>query len=130
MKRIDRIYEYIRIRSQEWTEAAFEQANEGVTTQEVVMELDIKRPNASSDLNELVRQGKLIKSSGRPVRYADHSLQIQKQPQQKMHSYIEDQHKPTAKPKKQTGVTASEISGISSIREGLQCQMTMLIHIR
>ncbi|MFZ2574874.1 MAG: hypothetical protein WAX27_05245, partial [Trichococcus flocculiformis] len=84
MKRIDRIYEYIRIRSQELTEAAFEQANEGVTTQEVVMELDIKRPNASSDLNELVRQGKLIKSSGRPVRYADHSLQIQKQPQQKM----------------------------------------------
>ena len=118
MKRIDRIYEYIRIRSQELTEAAFEQANEGVTTQEVVMELDIKRPNASSDLNELVRQGKLIKSSGRPVRYADHSLQIQKQPQQKMHSYIEDQHKPTAKPKKQTGVTSSEISGISSIREG------------
>lgn len=56
VKRIDRIYEYIRIRSQEWTEAAFEQANEGVTTQEVVMELDIKRPNASSDLNELVRQ--------------------------------------------------------------------------
>lgn len=103
MKRIDRIYEYIRIRSQEWTEAAFEQANEGVTTQEVVMELDIKRPNASSDLNELVRQGKLIKSSGRPVRYADHSLQIQKQPQQKMHSYIEDQHKPTAKPKKTNG---------------------------
>ncbi len=74
MKRIDRIYEYIKIRSEEWTEAAFEQENDGVTTQDVVMQLEIKRPNASSDLNELVRQGKLIKSSGRPVRYADHSL--------------------------------------------------------
>ena len=55
MKRIDRIYEYIRIRSQEWTEAAFEQANEGVTTQEVVMELEINRQNAYSDLIEIVR---------------------------------------------------------------------------
>ena len=77
MKRIDRIYEYIKICSQEWTEVAFEQGNEGVTTQDVVTQLEIKRPNASSDLNELVRQGKLIKSSGRPVRYADHSLKWQ-----------------------------------------------------
>ena len=99
MKRIDRIYEYIKIRSQECTEAAFEQGNEGVTTQEVVTELQIIRPNASSDLNELVRQGKLIKSSGRPVRYADHSLKWNKQPQKKVHTYKEDQPKPTARPK-------------------------------
>jgi len=86
MKRIDRIYEYVKIRSQEWTEAAFEQENEGVTTQEVVMQLQIKRPNASSDLNELVRQGKLVKSSGRPVRYVDHSLKGSQQPQTKMYA--------------------------------------------
>jgi transcriptional regulator with AAA-type ATPase domain len=69
--------------------------NEDVTTQEVVMQLQIIRPNASSDLNELVRQGKLIKSSGRPVRYADHSLKWHQPPQNKMHTYKENQPEPT-----------------------------------
>ncbi|CZQ82247.1 sigma 54-interacting transcriptional regulator [Trichococcus collinsii] len=118
MKRIDRIYEYIKICSQEWTEVAFEQGNEGVTTQDVVTQLEIKRPNASSDLNELVRQGKLIKSSGRPVRYADHSLKWQKQPQKKMHSYKEDQPTPIARPKSETRMPASEISRVPATREG------------
>ena len=117
MKRIDRIYEYIKIRSEEWTEAAFEQENDGVTTQEVVMQLDIKRPNASSDLNELVRQGKLIKSSGRPVRYADHSLKWNKQPQKKMHTYKEDQPKPTAMASSEKRGSASEISRVPTTRE-------------
>nr|WP_086984914.1 sigma-54-dependent transcriptional regulator [Trichococcus collinsii] len=118
VKRIDRIYEYIKICSQEWTEVAFEQGNEGVTTQDVVTQLEIKRPNASSDLNELVRQGKLIKSSGRPVRYADHSLKWQKQPQKKMHSYKEDQPTPIARPKSETRMPASEISRVPATREG------------
>ncbi|SYZ78170.1 sigma 54-interacting transcriptional regulator [Trichococcus shcherbakoviae] len=118
MKRIDRIYEYIKIRSQECTEAAFEQGNEGVTTQEVVTELQIIRPNASSDLNELVRQGKLIKSSGRPVRYADHSLKWNKQPQKKVHTYKEDQPKPTARPTSETRGPASDISRVPATREG------------
>lgn len=117
MKRIDRIYEYIRIRSQEWTEAAFEQANEGVTTQEVVMELDIKRPNASSDLNELVRQGKLIKSSGRPVRYADHSLKLQNLSQQNVYPYKENQAEPIVRPSSGTGVLASEMSRVPVIQK-------------
>lgn len=118
MKRIDRIYEYIKIRSEEWTEAAFEQGNEGVTTQDVVMQLEIKRPNASSDLNELVRLGKLIKSSGRPVRYADYSLKWNERPQKKMHSYKEDQPKPTAKSTSETRVLASGISRVPATREG------------
>ncbi|NCB65553.1 MAG: PRD domain-containing protein [Bacilli bacterium] len=118
MKRIDRIYEYIKIRSEEWTEAAFEQENDGVTTQEVVMQLDIIRPNASSDLNELVRQGKLIKSSGRPVRYADHSLKWNKQPQKKIHTYKEDQPKPTAMASSEKRGSASEISRVLTTREG------------
>ena len=118
MKRIDRIYEYIKIRSQEWTGAAFEQGDEGVTTQDVVMQLDIKRPNASSDLNELVRLGKLIKSSGRPVRYADHSLKWNKQPQKKMHTYKEDQPKPTARATSETRGPASGISRVPATRGG------------
>ncbi|MDB6352149.1 sigma 54-interacting transcriptional regulator [Trichococcus sp. K1Tr] len=118
MKRIDRIYEYIKIRSQEWTEAAFEQGDEGVTTQDVVMQLEIKRPNASSDLNELVRQGKLIKSSGRPVRYADHSLAWPERPQKKMHSYKEDQPKPIARPTSEKRGPVSEISRVPATREG------------
>lgn len=118
MKRIDRIYEYIKIRSEEWTEAAFEQGNEGVTTQDVVMQLEIKRPNASSDLNELVRQGKLIKSSGRPVRYADHSLAWPERPQKKMHSYKEDQPKPIARPTSEKRGPVSEISRVPATREG------------
>ncbi|CZQ81062.1 sigma 54-interacting transcriptional regulator [Trichococcus ilyis] len=118
MKRIDRIYEYVKIRSQEWTEAAFEQENEGVTTQEVVMQLQIKRPNASSDLNELVRQGKLVKSSGRPVRYADHSLKGSQQPQTKMYAPNENQPKPTARPTSKTRLPAAEISRVPAKREG------------
>ncbi|MFY9903215.1 MAG: sigma 54-interacting transcriptional regulator [Trichococcus sp.] len=118
MKRIDRIYEYIKIRSQEWTEVSFEQGNEGVTTQDVVTQLEIKRPNASSDLNELVRQGKLIKSSGRPVRYADHSLKWNERPQKKIHSYKEDQTKPIARATSETRVPASEISRVPATREG------------
>lgn len=120
MKRIDRIYEYIKIRSQELTESAFEQENEGVTTQEVVMQLQIKRPNASSDLNELVRQGKLIKSSGRPVRYADHSLKLQKQSQQKIYPYKENQPDParTTVPGSGNRVSAFEFARVPVIQKG------------
>lgn len=37
--------------------------NEGVTTNIVASELDILRSNASSLLNELVKEGKLIKTN-------------------------------------------------------------------
>ncbi|PTQ84513.1 transcriptional regulatory protein LevR [Trichococcus patagoniensis] len=118
MKRIDRIYEYVKIRSQEWTEVAFEQENEGVTTQEVVMQFQIKRANASSDLNELVRQGKLIKSSGRPVRYADHSLELQNPPHNKRYSNKENQPEPTAMPSSGTRVLASGSSRVPAAQKG------------
>lgn len=41
----------------------------GVTTQEVALALSIQRSNASKDLNELVRAGKIEKIPGRPVTY-------------------------------------------------------------
>lgn len=44
--------------------------NEGVTTNIVASELDILRSNASSLLNELVKEGKLIKTNSRPIMYS------------------------------------------------------------
>ena len=41
----------------------------GVTTQEISERLNIQRTNASKDLNQLVREGRLKKLSGRPVKY-------------------------------------------------------------
>lgn len=58
-KRIDRIYDYI---------CQMGHTN-GVTTKEVADSLDIQRTNASKDLNLLVREGRVEKLEGRPVRY-------------------------------------------------------------
>jgi len=41
----------------------------GWTTKELAEKLAMQRSNVSKDLNELVRQGKLKKSDGRPVTY-------------------------------------------------------------
>ncbi|MDF2572999.1 MAG: system transcriptional activator, partial [Sporomusa sp.] len=41
----------------------------GVSTDQVAMELSILRPNASGDLNALVKAGKLEKLEGKPVLY-------------------------------------------------------------
>ncbi len=43
--------------------------DQGVTTQEIAEVLGIQRTNSSKDLNQLVREGKLLKTDGRPVRY-------------------------------------------------------------
>ncbi|WP_196600216.1 sigma-54-dependent transcriptional regulator [Pectinatus frisingensis] len=64
MKRIDRIYAYIkgiyndsRVREK------------GVTAAAIAQQLDILRSNVSRELNELYRQKKICKSTGRPVLY-------------------------------------------------------------
>lgn len=62
-KRIDMIYRYIVQQS------SLISGDFVLTTQEVSEELKFQRTNVSKDLNELVRQGKLIKLSGRPVQY-------------------------------------------------------------
>ncbi|SFH51184.1 sigma 54-interacting transcriptional regulator [Pisciglobus halotolerans] len=69
-KRIDRIYAYVIEKTSRLTEEAV-QWGEGVTTREVAEELDIQRSNSSKDLNLLVKEGKLAKIDGRPVKYVD-----------------------------------------------------------
>lgn len=59
MRRIDRIYEFIKQQSQEATCA-----------QEVATALNLTRANASNDLNQLVREKKLIKIPGKPVTFS------------------------------------------------------------
>ena len=63
MKRIDRIYEYIKDTYEN------EQTKKGVTAIEVAQHLHVLRSNVSRELNELYRQEKIEKSTGRPVLY-------------------------------------------------------------
>lgn len=44
-------------------------SSDGVTASEVALEISIHRHNASADLNELVREGLVLKLKGRPVRF-------------------------------------------------------------
>jgi transcriptional regulatory protein LevR/transcriptional regulator with AAA-type ATPase domain len=60
--RKEQIYEILKLHA-----AASE--NGGVTTQYLAERLKIRRPNVSSLLNELVDEGRLTKSSSRPVLY-------------------------------------------------------------
>ena len=55
MKRIDKVYEYVKNQTQSLTASDLEK-NSGVTTKEVAEACDIQRSNASKDLNSLVPQ--------------------------------------------------------------------------
>ncbi|MEE6666565.1 sigma 54-interacting transcriptional regulator [Pediococcus acidilactici] len=73
MKRQERIYQYVL----EHTEpASADEANRqnGLTTSTIADALKIARSNVSKELNDLVRQRKLFKISGRPVRYCQLAL--------------------------------------------------------
>ncbi|MGB9779829.1 sigma 54-interacting transcriptional regulator [Caldanaerobacter sp.] len=67
MKRIDKVYNYV----QEVCKKQFKDKGEiwGVSAIEVAQALKIQRSNASSDLNALFKEGKLIKVEGKPVLY-------------------------------------------------------------
>ena len=65
-KRIEKIYEYIVEKERT---APVANQNVSVTTNEISEALHIQRSNASKDLNQLVREGRLIKLEGRPVGY-------------------------------------------------------------
>lgn len=69
MKRIDKIYQFIK----EWSVGETLQAGEpiGIEAGDVAERLQIIRSNVSRELNNLHRQGKIVKFSGRPVRYFD-----------------------------------------------------------
>lgn len=70
MKRIDRIYEYIHKRSEEYSIEKLK-VKAGFSASEIGDELNIQRNNVSKELNTLLRLGKVIKIKGRPVLYFD-----------------------------------------------------------
>lgn len=73
MKRIEKIYLFVSGESKKLSKQEVA-SGRGVTTQEVADMFDIQRTNASKDLNELVKDGFLMKLEGRPVRYLESSL--------------------------------------------------------
>lgn len=68
MIRKDKIYQFVKSASNQFTKKDIENGM-GITTKEVSDTLDILRSNVSKDLNLLVREGKLKKIDGRPVRF-------------------------------------------------------------
>jgi len=70
MKRIDRIYAYIKEESSKYTLEKL-QGRVGVDAQEIADKLDILRNNVSMELNMLHRQDRIVKIGGRPVLYFD-----------------------------------------------------------
>ena len=70
MKRGERIYAYIREKSESWPGDRF-RGRIGFDAQEIAEALDMLRNNVSKELNALHRQGKIVKFSGRPVLYFD-----------------------------------------------------------
>lgn len=70
MKRGERIYAYIQQESAAWPGDQVK-GRIGFDAQQIAAALDILRNNVSKELNELHRQGKIVKFSGRPVLYFD-----------------------------------------------------------
>lgn len=70
MKRIDKIYEYIKAKSKEYKLDDL-QGRVGVDAAEIAENLNILRNNVSMELNALHRQDKIIKLLGRPVLFFD-----------------------------------------------------------
>lgn len=73
MKRIERIYLYVKEQTENLTPSDVSLGS-GVTTGDVSDALNIQRTNASKDLNQLVREGLLDKTEGRPVKYVDKAI--------------------------------------------------------
>lgn len=70
MKRGERIYAYIQRESAAWPGDQVT-GRIGFDAQQIAAALDILRNNVSKELNELHRQGKIVKFLGRPVLYFD-----------------------------------------------------------
>ncbi len=70
MKRIERIYEYIRQASGEYRKEQLK-GQVGMDAQQIADALGILRNNVSMELNVLHRQNRIVKILGRPVRYFD-----------------------------------------------------------
>jgi transcriptional regulatory protein LevR/transcriptional regulator with AAA-type ATPase domain len=70
MKRIDKVYQFVKEKTKDFTPQEIDQGY-GITTKDVAEYLGVQRSNVSKDLNRLVREGKLSKFDGRPVKYVD-----------------------------------------------------------
>ncbi|MBL4952335.1 sigma 54-interacting transcriptional regulator [Neobacillus sp. YIM B02564] len=68
MKRIERIYQYLQDKSNELTKEQILEI-EGFTASDMAKELEMLRNNVSLELNNLVRDGRVVKIKKRPVRY-------------------------------------------------------------
>lgn len=70
MKRVERIYAYIKERSNLYTSETL-RGKVGIDANSIAADLNILRNNVSMELNALYRQGKIIKIMGRPVLFFD-----------------------------------------------------------
>lgn len=70
MKRIDRVYGFLEDECSRFDREKFK-TDFGISASEISEKLDVLRNNVSSDLNNLVREGKVLKIKGRPVLYFD-----------------------------------------------------------
>lgn len=70
MKRIDKIYEYIKQSCGEYTAEEYKRSK-GLSAGEIADALGILRNNVSMELNNLFKMDKVVKINGRPVRYFD-----------------------------------------------------------
>ena len=70
MKRSEKILAFIQEKSRAYTKETLAGAV-GQDAQEIADALGILRNNVSKELNELHREGRIVKFKGRPVRYFD-----------------------------------------------------------
>lgn len=91
---MERIYAFVLEKTSHLRKEDVE-AGGGVTTSEAAQELVIQRSNCSKDLNKLVRDGRLVKLDGRPVRYADPKLFQHKPLTRHVPSYKERSNRPS-----------------------------------
>lgn len=89
MKRRDLVYQFVKQHTEKLTSDEIEFGS-GITTIEVSDALNIIRNNVSKELNLLVREGKIAKLEGRPVRYVDSSCLKWKPLSKSVKSYKDD----------------------------------------
>lgn len=71
MKRSDKVYRFVMEKTANYSLKDLEDGK-GVTAADVFSALGIDRANASRDLNQLVREGLIVKGKKRPVKYVAH----------------------------------------------------------
>ncbi|OJG70801.1 transcriptional antiterminator bglG:Sigma-54 factor [Enterococcus phoeniculicola] len=115
-KRIDRIYAYVKEQTSQLSEEEVRKGA-GVTTSEVAEAFSIQRTNSSKDLNQLVKDGRLTKLDGRPVRYVLaknwQELPTKKYVPSYMETPVEKKKKPVSQPVMASKDIFSRIIGAS-----------------